>query len=43
MLNLPLSIGQIHAIHELFKANPRAAAFVLILIVVIALYFRYRR
>jgi hypothetical protein len=43
MLVPPLGVGQIHAIHELFKADPRLAALVLILIVTIALYFRYRR
>lgn len=43
MLNLPLGIGQIHAIHELFKADPRLAALVLILIMVFAIYLRYHR
>lgn len=43
MLNLPLGIGQIHAMHELFKADPRLAALILILIMVVAIYFRYRR
>lgn len=43
MLNPPLGIGQIHAIHELFKADPRLAAIVLILIMGLAIYFRYRR
>lgn len=43
MFNIPLGIGQIHAMHELFKANPRLAIIVLILIIALAFYFRYRR
>lgn len=43
MFSIPLGIGQIHAMHELFKANPRLAIIVLILIIALAFYFRYRR
>lgn len=43
MFSTPLGIGQIHAMHELFKANPRLAIIVLILIIALAFYFRYRR
>lgn len=43
MFNAPLGIGQIHAMHELFKANPRLAIIILILIIALAFYFRYRR
>ncbi|GGI63891.1 hypothetical protein [Limosilactobacillus caviae] len=39
----PLGIGQIHAMHELFKTNPQVAALVLILIMGIAIYSRYHR
>lgn len=39
----PLGIGQVHAMHELFKANPRLAIIVLILIVALAFYFDRRR
>lgn len=39
----PLGIGQVHAMHELFKANPRLAIIVLILIIALAFYFDKRR
>lgn len=40
---LPLGIGQVHAMHELFKMNPRLAIIVLILIIALAFYFNNRR
>lgn len=43
MLNLPLGIGQIHAMHELFKADPRLAALILVLIMALAIYLKYHR
>ncbi len=41
MFTLPLGIGQIHAMHELFKINPRLAALVLLLIMGIAIYYKF--
>lgn len=43
MQNLPLGIGQVHAMHELFRADPRLAIIVLILLVALAFYFNQRR
>lgn len=43
MFTLPLGIGQIHAMHELFKTNPRLAALVLLLITGIAIYYKFHR
>lgn len=43
MFTPPLGIGQIHAMHELFKADPRLAALILVLLMGIAIYFRYHR
>ncbi|WP_261313276.1 MULTISPECIES: hypothetical protein [Limosilactobacillus] len=43
MFNLPLGIGQIHAMHELFKADPRLAIIILIVLIVLAFYFNSRR
>lgn len=43
MLNLPLGIGQVHAMHELFKADPRIAILVLVIIIALAFYFNSRR
>ena len=41
MFTLPLGIGQIHVMHELFKTNPRLAALVLLLIMGIAIYINF--
>lgn len=43
MFNLPLGIGQVHAMHELFKADPRLAIIVLALLIALAFYFNNRR
>ena len=43
MINLPAGIGQVHAMHELFKLDPRLAVIVLIIIVALAFYFNSRR
>lgn len=43
MFDLPLGIGQVHAMNELFKADPRVAILVLILIITLAFYFNSRR
>ncbi|MDO4903902.1 MAG: hypothetical protein Q3959_06550 [Limosilactobacillus sp.] len=43
MLNLPIGIGQVHAMNELFKANPRLAVIVLLIIIALAFYFKSRR
>lgn len=43
MMNLPLGIGQIHAMHELFRANPRLAIIVLVLLIALAFYLNQRR
>ena len=41
MFTLPLGIGQIHAMHELFKTNPRLAALVIPLIIGIAISYKF--
>ena len=43
MFTLPLGIGQIHAMYELFKTNPRLATLVLLLIMGIAIYYKFHR
>ena len=43
MFNLPRGIGQGHAMHELFKADPRLAIIVLALLIALAFYFNNRR
>lgn len=43
MFELPAGIGQVHAMNELFKADPRVAILVLILIIALAFYFDSRR
>ena len=43
MFNLPLGIGQVHAMHELFKTDPRLAIIVLALLIALAFYFHNRR
>lgn len=43
MFNLPLGIGQIHAMHELFKSDPRLAIIILIILIALAFYFNSRR
>lgn len=43
MINLPVGIGQIHAMHELFRANPRLAIIVLLLLIVLAFYLKRRQ
>ena len=43
IFNLPLGIGQVHAMHELFKADPRLAIIVLALLIALAFYFNNRR
>ncbi|WP_267202419.1 hypothetical protein [Limosilactobacillus kribbianus] len=43
MFALPLGIGQVHAFHELFKANPRLAILVLLVLIALAFYFNNRR
>lgn len=43
MFNFPLGIGQVHAMHELFKADPRLAIIVLAIIICLAFYFNSRR
>lgn len=40
---IPLGIGQIHAIHELFKADPRLAIIIVSLLVALAFYLNRRR
>lgn len=43
MLNLPVGIGQVHAMHELLKADPRLAIIVLAIIICLVFYFNSRR
>ncbi len=43
MVNLPLGIGQIHAMHELFRANPRLAIIVMLLLIALAFYLNQKR
>lgn len=43
MNNFPLGIGQVHAMHELFKADPRLAIIVLALLIALAFYLNNRR
>ena len=43
MFNRPLGIGQIHAMHELFKSDPRLAIIILIILIALAFYFNSRR
>lgn len=43
MFNLPLGIGQVHAMHELFKVDPRLAIIALALLIALAFYFNNRR
>lgn len=43
MTNLPLGIGQIHAMHELFRTNPRLAIIVMLLLIALVFYLNQRR
>lgn len=43
MVNLPLGIGQIHAMHDLFRANPRLAIIVMLLLIALAFYLNQKR
>lgn len=40
--SLPVGIGQVHAMHELFKLNPPLAIIVLLLLICLAFYFKNR-
>ncbi|WP_259407323.1 hypothetical protein [Limosilactobacillus rudii] len=43
MFTPPLGIGQIHAMHELFKSDPQLAILLLVILMGIAIYFHYHR
>ena len=43
MIKLPLGIGQIHAMHELFRTNPRLAIIVMLLLITLAFYLNQKR
>ncbi|EEJ41078.1 MULTISPECIES: hypothetical protein [Limosilactobacillus] len=38
--SLPVGIGEVHAMHELFKLNPRLAIIVLLLLICLAFYLK---
>lgn len=43
MFTFPVGIGQVHAMHELFKADPRIGTLALVIIIALAFYFNSRR
>ncbi|WP_220484834.1 hypothetical protein [Limosilactobacillus fastidiosus] len=40
LFSLPVGIGEIHAMHELFKLNPPLAIIVLLLLICLAFYLK---
>ncbi|CUS27050.1 Uncharacterized protein LACOL_1693 [Paucilactobacillus oligofermentans DSM 15707 = LMG 22743] len=40
---LPIGIGQYHALHMLLKENPGLTICVLLLLIALAFYFKYRK
>lgn len=42
-LNLPIAIGQYHAMHVLIRENPGLAICIVLLLIVLAFYFKGKR